>query len=195
MSKIDDLCAAIREETIAKHVGNAHDEARLAYHLPGNKNTVNNFDEFNTLIADYYNHHITQCVTHGGGLAHFEAAGRASEILERENKRQGGDLMSAYRDAHAGINGGMRIILDIIADHLKAESAERYVRAAFHKYVDPASWDERVEIIRQFFNRNSTFLPPYIDQNHPERYAQNYDELIKAYVDGLKNFYRTARKF
>lgn len=195
MSNIDDLCAAISEPAIAQHVGIAHDEARLAYRLPGNKNTITNFDEFNALIADYYNHHLTQCVTHGGGLAHFEAAGRACEILEREYKHQGGDLMSAYRDAHGGTNGGMRIILDIIADHLKTESAERYVRGAFHRYVDPASWDERVEIISQFFERNPLFLPPYIDINRPERYAQNYDELIKAFVDGLKKFFKSSRKY
>ena len=195
MSNIDDLCAAISEAAIAQHVGIAHDEARLAYHLPGNKNTVNNFDEFNALIADYYNYHLTQCVTHGGGLAHFEAAGRASEILESEYKHQGGDLMSAYRDAHDGTNGGMRIILDIIADHLKTESAERYVRAAFHRYVDPASWDERVEIIRQFFDRNPHVLPLSIDKNRPERYAQNYDELIKAFMDGLKKFFKSSRKY
>ena len=195
MSNIDDLCAAINEAAIARHVGIAHDEARLAYHLPGNKNTVTNFDEFNALIADYYNHHLTQCVTHGGGLAGFEAAGRASEILESEYKHQGGDLMSAYRDAHDGTNGGMRIILDIIADHLKTESAERYVRAAFHRYVDPASWDERVEIIRQFFDRNPHVLPLSIDKNRPERYAQNYDELIKAFMDGLKTFFKSSRKY
>lgn len=195
MSKIDDLCAAISEDAITQHVSIAHDEARLAYHLPGNKNTVNTFDVFNALIADYYNHHLTQCVTHGGGLARFEAAGRASEILEREYKHQGGDLMSAYRDAHHGTNGGMRIILDIIANHLKTESAERYVRGAFHSYVDPASWNERVEIIRQFFERYQQILPPYIDINHPERYAQNYDELIKAFMDGLKKFFKSFRKY
>lgn len=195
MSTIDDLCAAIREDAIARHVGIAHDEARLAYRLPGNKNTVNNFDEFNALIADYYNYHLTQCVTHGGGLAHFEASGRASEILEREYKHQGGDLMSAYRDAHDGTNGGMRIILDIIADHLKAESAERYVRGVFHRYVDPSSWDQKVEIIRQFIERNPQVLPPYIDKNRPERYAQNYDELIKVFMDGLKKFFQSSRKY
>ncbi len=164
MSKIDDLCAAIREETIAKHVGNAHDEARLAYHLPGNKNTVNNFDEFNTLIADYYNHHITQCVTHGGGLPILKRLAGQVKYWKGKISVRVAISCPLIKMPTTGINGGMRIILDIIADHLKAESAERYIRACFHKYVDPASWDERVEIIRQFFDRNSTYPPPSIDQ-------------------------------
>ena len=48
--------------------------------------------------------------------------------MESEYKRQGGNLMSAYKDANDGTNGGMRIILDAIADHLKEESVERYIR-------------------------------------------------------------------
>ena len=193
MCMIDSLCAALSENEIARNVGIPHDEARASYAL--RKNTVNDFNEFNDLIAKYYSYHITQCVIPGGRLAHFEAAGRASEILEREYKRQGGDLMSAYRDAHDGTNGGMRIILDIIADHLKAESGERYVRAEFHRYVDPSSWDQKVEIVRQFIDRNRHILGSSIDAAHPERYAQNYDELIKAFMDALQKFFKSSRKF
>jgi len=188
MCTIDSLCAALSENEIARNVGIPHDEARASYAL--SKNTVNDFNEFNDLIAKYYSYHITQCVIPGGRLAHFEAAGRASEILEREYKRQGGDLMSAYRDAHDGTNGGMRIVLDIIADHLKTESGERYVRAEFHRYIDPSSWDQKVEIIRQFIDRNRHILGSSIDAAHPERYAQNYNELIKAFMDAFKKFFK-----
>jgi len=89
----------------------------------------------------------------------------------------------------------MRIILDIIADNLKTESTERYVRAVFHRYVDPSSWDQKVEIVRQFIARNLHILGSSVDAAHPERYAQNYDELIKAFMDGLKKFFQSSRKY
>ncbi len=190
---IDSLFAALSENEIARNVGIPHDEARANYAL--RKNTVNDFDEFDDLIAKYYSYHITQCVIPGGRLAHFEAAGRASEILEREYKRQGGNLMSAYKDAHDGTNGGMRIILDIITEKLKEESVERYIRHAFNRHVDPTSWDQKVEIIRQFIDRNRHILGSSIDAAHPERYAQNYDELIKAFMDALKRSSKIFRKF
>jgi hypothetical protein len=193
MSSIDSLCADLDEIAIAGNVGNAHDNARGAYSLK--RNTVSSFDEFNDRIADYYSYHIGQCVVSGGSIAPYEAVGRASEILENEYKRQGGNLMSAYKDANDGTNGGMRIILDTIADRLKEESVERYIRHAFNRYVDPTSWAQKVEIIRQFIDRNRHILGPSIDPVHPERYAQNYDELIKAFMDALKRSSKIFRKF
>jgi hypothetical protein len=193
MSSIDSLCEDLNEVAIAGNAGNAHDNARSAYSLK--KNTVSSFEEFNDRIADYYSYHLGQCVVPGGRIAPHEAAGRASEILEREYKRQGGNLQSAFRDANDGTNGGMRIILDIIAEHLKAESVEHYIRHAFNRHVDPTSWDEKVEIIRQFIDRYQRVLRPSIDPAHPERYAQNYDELIKVFMDALKKSSKTNRKY
>jgi hypothetical protein len=193
MYTIDSLCAALDEVAIARNVGIAHDEARAGYGLK--KNIVGNFDEFNDLIADYYSYHINRCVVQGGSLAKFEAAGRASEILERDYRRQGGNIMSAYKDAHDGTNGGMRIVLDVIAERLKEESVERYIRQAFNQHVDPTSWDQKVEIIRQFINRDKHILGSAIDTAHPERYAQNYDELIRAFMDALKRSSKIFRKF
>jgi hypothetical protein len=193
MSSIDSLCADLDEVSIAGNAGNAHDDARAAYSL--NKNTVSNFEEFNGRIADYYSYHIGQCVVQGGRIAPYEAAGRASEILEREYKRQGGNPQSAFRDANDGTNGGMRIILDTIAEYLKAESVEHYIQHAFNRHVDPTSWVEKVEIIRQFIDRYQHILGPSIDPAHPERYAQNYNELIRAFMDALKKSSKIFRKF
>ena len=193
MSTIDSLCDALDEVEIARNVGIAHDEARAAYGL--SKNTVSSFDEFNNLIAGYYSYHIGHCVVQGGRIANFEAAGRASEILEREYRRHGGNLMSAYKDANDGTNGGMRIILDVIAEQLKEESVERYVRHAFNRHVDPTSWNQKVDIIQQFIDRNRHVLGSAIDAAHPERYAQNYDELIKAFMDALKKSSKIFRKY
>jgi hypothetical protein len=103
--------------------------------------------------------------------------------------------MSAYRDAQEGTNGGLRIILDVIAEQLKEESIERYVRHAFNQYVDPTSWNQRVEIIRQFIDRYRQVLGFVIDAAHPERYAQNYDELIKAFLDALKRSSKVFKKY
>lgn len=193
MSSIDSLCTALDEVAIARNVGIAHDEARAGYSLK--RNTVANFDEFNDLIADYYSYHVGRCIVQGGQIAHFEASGRASEILERQYKRRGGNIMSAYKDAKDGTNGGMRVILDVIAEQLKEESLERYIRHTFNTHVDPSSWNQKVDIIRQFMDRYDHALGSAIDRAHPERYAQSYDELIKAFMDALKKSSNIFRKF
>jgi hypothetical protein len=184
MTSIKNLLADLDEKTIAQRIGIPHDEARMRYSL--RSNTIGSFEEFTGLIADYYTKHFTACVSHGGTLSASEAASRAKELLEREYRRRGGDIVTAYNDAHDGTNGGLRLILDTIAEGLKAESVERYIRDAFDRYVEPNSWEQKVEIIRQFIAQCGVNLAPSIQADQPERYASNYRELVQSYVTALQ---------
>ena len=80
----------------------------------------------------------------------------------------------------------MRAVLDIIAEGLKAEAVERYVRDAFDRHVTPNSWEQKVEMIRQFISYCGNVLSASIVSSQPERYTHDYSELIRAYVEGLK---------
>lgn len=184
MGSINSLFADLDEKNIARKIGIPHDEARMRY--PLKSNTIGSFDEFNWIIADYYTAHFTACVSQGGSLSTSEAAGRGKEILEREYRRKGGDIVTAYNDAHDGTNGGLRLVLDTIAEGLKAESVERHIRDAFDRHVAPNSWDQKVEIIRQFIAQYAGHLASSIRTDQPERYASNYRELINSYVTALQ---------
>jgi hypothetical protein len=92
----------------------------------------------------------------------------------------------AYNDAHDGTSSGVRGILDIIAEGLKAESVERYIRDAFDRHVAPNSWEQKVEIIREFISRCGGYLSSSIKGNQPERYASSYVELIRNYSETLR---------
>ena len=85
-----------------------------------------------------------------------------------------------------GTNGGLRVVLDTIAESIKAESTERYIRDVFDRHVAPNAWDKKVEIIRQFINQTSVTIGSSINKDQPERYAQNYQDLIRSYVNGLQ---------
>jgi hypothetical protein len=193
MSLLENLLASMDEVTIAKTVGIPHDEARMHYSLT--TNTVGSFEEFTDVISDYYNYHVSRCVVIGGHMSSTEAAGRAKEILEQAYRGQGGNIKTAYNDAHDGTNGGLRIVLDKIAEQLKTESVERYLRDVFDKYVDPTSWEQNVEIMRQFLARYGHLLSSTIRVDQPGKYAQNYEELIRAYVDSLKRTSSVFRRF
>jgi hypothetical protein len=172
------------ERTIAQRIGIPHDEARMRYSL--RSNTVRDFDEFTRTITDYYTKHFSAYVSYGGSLSASEAAGRAKELLEREYRRRGGDIVAAYNDTHDGLHGGMRAVLDVIAEGLKVESVEHCIRDAFDRYVAPNSWEQKVEIIRQFIAQCGVHLASSIQTNQPERYASDYRELIQSYVTALQ---------
>jgi len=185
MSAYDGLAFALDERTIAREVGSAHDEARVSFRL--RTNVVADFNEFRANLGAYCVHHFSQCIGRGGRLSQAEAEGIAQETLERELRRKGQTIVSAYNDAHDGTNGGLRVSLDTICEGLKAASVERYVRDAFNRYVAPNSWEHKVEIIRLFFERCGESLSSSIDINNPARYAQNYQEVIQAYVRALQS--------
>jgi len=192
MALIHHLLQDIDERTLAQRIGIPHDEARIRYSL--RSNTAGSYDEFSDIIGDYYNHHFTSCVSNGGGLSRSESIGRAREILEREYRRPGsnGDIVTAYNDAHDGVNGGLRLVLDRIAEGIKAESVERYIRDAFDRHVAPNAWEDKVEIIRQFIMACGVHLNSSIRADQPERYAHDFQDLIRSYVRDLE---RTSRVF
>lgn len=186
MSSIAVVLNDLDERTIAQRVSIPHDEARNGFRL--GRNTVDTFEEFSDILGDYYDHHHSACVSHGGHMSHTEAAGRAKEIVENYyQRRRGGDIATAFGDAHEGTNGGLGSILDIIAQAIEEESVERYIRAVFDQQVAPNSWDDQVEIIRQFIDRCGMHLSPGVRSSEAERYARDYQKLIRSYVDGLKN--------
>lgn len=184
MPTITSIFDALDERTIAREIGIPHDEARMRYPLASN--TVRDFREFEHIDGDYVNYHYARCISPGGRLSQVDARGRAKEIIEREYRRRRGDLISAYNDAHDGTNGGMRVVLDVIAEALKAEAVERYVRDVFDRYVAPNDFEAKVELIREFILRCGHYLSSSIQASRPERYAHNYQELVREYVEGLR---------
>ena len=184
MATINSLLGYLDERAIARNVAISHDENRMQYHL--SSNTVTDWDQFSDIITDYYNYHHTSCISRGGALGRNDAYAKAKTLLENEYRRKHGDIVSAFNDAHDGTNGGMRVVLDTIAESLKAEAVENYMTSIFDQYVKPNSWDQRVDIIRQIIAYCGPYLSSSIVASQPERYARDWSELIKSYVEGLR---------
>jgi len=179
------LLGALNERTIARDVAIPHDETRMRFSL--SSNTVGSIDEFFARIGEYYSHHHSLCVSKGGKISPSEARSLAKEIVEREYRRHRGNIVSAFNNAHDGTNGGLRAVLDIIAESLKAQAVENYVRDVFDSHVAPDSWEQQVQIIGEFVASCGPYLSSEIRVDQPERYARNYEELIRAYVEALKS--------
>ena len=183
-TSIESLMSALDEQVIAQCVGNIHDDARNTFRLKSNR--VADFHQFADLIGDYYNHHCVVCFHNGGHLSRTEANARAKKtLLDSFRRGENKNIVSLFNDAQDGTNGGMRIILDKIAGALKDDAIENYTREVFDTHVAPSSWSDQVELLRQFIQRNSSILPACVRNEKPERFAREYEELIRAYVQAL----------
>ncbi|MFH1109421.1 MAG: hypothetical protein V1790_09530 [Planctomycetota bacterium] len=89
-------------------------------------------------------------------------------------------------DAHDGTNGGLRAVIDMLNDALKAESVEHYIRDVFDRCVAPNSWPDKVALMRDFLARHGANLSPAIQPDEAERYAQNYEELVRAFTEAVR---------
>lgn len=193
MSNINDLLFALEERTIAQKVGNSHDEARMSFGVI--KTTITSYDEFIRLIGRYYNHHYQKAISKRTHFPRFEAEERGKELIEQSYRRQNGDIAMAYNDAFDGTNGGMRGIFDLIADGLRQQSIERYIGHVFDQYVSPISWEDKVDLIREFIAEVGHTLSSSIQRHQPERYARDYKLLVREFAEGLKRPARQFRRF
>ncbi len=185
MGTIHTLLAALDEREIARQVTIEHDEARMRY--PLSSNTVRDYRQFSDVITDYYQYHHNTCVSRGGRLSNSAAYSKVKNLLEREYRRQShGDIVNAFHDCLDGVNAGLRGVLDTIADSLKAEAVEEYTTAMFDMHVAPSEWHDQVDIIHQFIRCCGPMLATSIVASEPERYARDYTDLIKSYVEGMR---------
>lgn len=187
---ISAVLAALDPRVIAREAGLQHDEARVQFPLA--QNTVKDFHEYQDIVVSYYTHHLRAVGRLGPTHEVPCAYGQIVQMLE---KRLGVDMWSndtLFRDACDGTNGGMRTVLDRIAHCLKLWDVEAYVEYHLDKCLNPLAFEARVEVIRQFMAECSPDLLPYLDTQHPERYAADCKRLVSAYIDAV---FRTLASF
>lgn len=179
-TELQQLLDALSETAIARNVYEKHDDVRSKYTLESNK--VSSEDEFYSIVGDYYNYHYSATITQGGQMREGKATQQATKALERAYRRKGQDSTLAFRNAQQGLDGGLRRVLDAIADEIKAEDEEDYMDEVFAKYVKRHTYEKRVEIIRQFIDHCDALLGEEIERSRPEAYADNYKDLIRSYL-------------
>ena len=182
MPSFDALYGDLDPHRIAREVAR-HDEARMSYRL--DRNTVDTWYEFEDEVGDYYAYH--ERYVSGNEIGATKAKDEALKILDQAYRRRNSDRMGAFANARDGLNSGMRGVCDEICEALKSGEVEMHVAAAFRRHVDPSSWDEKVEIVRQFIQRLDPQIGRYIDRERPKSYAKDYRELIRAYVQALQS--------
>lgn len=168
----------LRARTIAGRVHRPI-EAR-AMDSPFDPEDLRTFATYRDSLGRHY------CLVYGREVSEEEAQGRSVQIIEREYRDRGGDIVSAYHDAVEWTNGGIAAQRQMITDAVKRQAGEFYVMAVFDRYLDPTSWEERVEAVRAFIDECRADLVGLVDAEHPERHARDLRDLIRSYIASLE---------
>ena len=184
MSTIQSIRDALDEQKMAERLSNPIAESRLNYGLAAN--TVAGPHEFDRVIGDFTRDVFAHCIAPGADMPMFEAVGRAKQILDNAYRRRRQTLKNALADGMDGLNGGMRGILDTIADGLVAESLENYMEDVFDRYIGANVWEEQVAIIKELMEEYGHMLSDSIRSQPPEKYASNYKDLLRDLIDRIR---------
>ena len=181
MSAITALIRELDPRNIGVRVAHVHDQAREDFRAD---TTVRNYAEFIDLTARYVQFHYRRCITPGGEPSRIDAGSIAKAFLKQEYRRQGGgDDVTAFRDCRDGLDGGIRHVLNVLCESMKAEAIENYTRHVFDSYLPPEDPRAQQEMLTDFVRHYSNILPG-IDPSavRPDK----LEEMIRAFVRGLR---------
>ena len=141
---LQSILSEISAETLTNLIGLPIDTARAVYIM--DSVTVNSYEEFNETIASFYLH----LIRHIRKLAEpvdLEAAGaEAFALLERTFSKKGG-LQAALAEAKNAINGGLRLVLDMVTEQFKREEQEKHINRVLKSALDPLDWKGKVGLM------------------------------------------------
>lgn len=186
---VDKILGLLDSTQINRTILQQHDVARETFKCP--KMIVSDQGEFNFLLTGYVTHHLK---TVGEGTPTDAASfGEAKRILERafnEDEYQDG-YAHALQMALDGSNGGMRAVLNQIADTLKARALHDYIDYVYLHHINVLSKDDNRALSRAFYERFGPILKRFgheIDQDTfawNTRAALDYHRQVLEHISGI----------
>lgn len=187
----DAVVAQIDEQALAHRFGIPVDSARGSYLLEAS--TVQSQQEFVETLEAFYAH-LHRWISGGvqEALDAEQMRSGAIHLLEAAFRGQGG-YEAAYARARDGTQGGMRAVLDTVAEQFKRERCSDHVRKVFREAVSALDWDGRVQFMRAALKHLAPFLPPWLTDEPPERFVRQYEAIVRTYVESWDRFNRVLR--
>ncbi|MBL1214667.1 MAG: hypothetical protein HND52_15030 [Ignavibacteriae bacterium] len=155
------------------------DESRTTYIF--DKINTASYDAFIESITNFYIHIVRHTNSES---VKAEREKYSIEVLDLMKKiyPQKADYNSAITNGMNGYNGGLRIIFDKITEYLKQTSKDKYILATINEVVDPLNYEIKKTLVEEIIKRDGSQLD--IDKSLliPEKYVENYIQIIQAYA-------------
>lgn len=191
-ANVDAIVEKLLPEYINKNVLMVHDVARETFG-PG-PIAVADFQEFATRVTEYVVHHH---VAVGDGKPPASAAfGEAKRILT--NYFTDDPFQEGYNVAllmgRSGSGGGMRTILNVLADQLKRQALHNHKEHVFHTHVDVLSSEENSRLARAYFARFGEIVKRFLPDFDEKTFASNVRAAVEYHLQVVELVLGVGRK-
>jgi len=92
------------------------------------------------------------------------------------------------------VSGGLRFILDKMTEQFKMEQQEKHVNHVLKSVMNPLDWENKVSLMEALLKLLQCHFPSDIVSQPPDRFAGQYEGIVKAYVrsvDQMKSLFRS----
>lgn len=181
-SKLQDILSKISVEALTHSIGMKIDLARISFML--DSVVVLDFEEFRRLLLFYYLHILINLNRITVPVNFDLLDSEVSALLERTFLNRGG-TKAAFNESLNGFQGGMRLILDQLTDQFKNEEMEKRINHVLRYSLDPLDWGIKVSLIKDLLEALKPILPPEIYNEQPAKYANQYETLVRSYINSM----------
>lgn len=189
---VETILGMISAQALAAKIGLPIDTARASFVL--DQPTTDSYNEFNRIIEAFYlrllQHMEPDSVSVPGPMLSSEA----QYLLENAFANKGG-FDAARAEAADGLHGGLRFVLDAMADYYKYEQQNRYVNQVLTQALDPRDWQAKVDFMKALFTRIGPHLPEEIRRQPLGHLARNYQNVVLAYVRSMDQVRQLLQRY
>ena len=176
MSRYDDVMEHLNPRVVIEQCEFPHDTARGSYVLESS--IAGSYQEFESIVINYMEHH--QNIVHGLAMPHDLILHKARQYLE-----SAGGYKNAAFIGLSGSDGGMNFVLNQLNEGFKNETKQAYFNYVIDKFIEPLSFEQIVDVMREFKARLSAYAPVSFNYISPEAMSVDYKEILWKYIDAL----------
>ncbi|MCC6694868.1 MAG: hypothetical protein IT365_04465 [Candidatus Hydrogenedentes bacterium] len=187
----DLVLSRLSAEFLSSAISRPIDEARLTFN-PGFV-TSDSWDDVVDVIMSFYVHLMGKL---GVTLDLTDRTALEAESLAYLNEAyaRAGGIEGAKLEGELGVNGGMRSILDAMADFRKQKDYEKSVLFTFTTAMKGRNDSAREKFVQAVFARFGSLLPVDLCEAPIERFTARWEDLARAIARCLNEMTQTLRR-
>ncbi len=179
MSRYQDIMQHLHPRVIIEKTEVPHDNARANCTLQSS--TVGSHREFEDILIAYVTHHMEE--TLGMAPPPEFCLDKARRFVDSAIGFDNAVFMGM-----SGAEGGMSNVLNQVCDGFKNEAKQAYIAYILDRYIDPLSFEEVVEVMRELKEKIGAYSPDSFGYVAPEQMAGNYRDILWRYIDSLGRY-------
>jgi hypothetical protein len=190
-TKLDRLLQSIDPRRTLDEVSARVDRAVNTFATRGG--TIEDWDEYENLLADFYGHILKTVLRMGSGAPHNREIfwGQCSNLLNQAFGPNG--YKAAFEMVRTGTEGGLYRVLKTVADLMAEHYAQNEISARISHYWNNLSVNEQLAATDEYLRKYGNLLPRELTEGSAARIKANFPKVLQEHPSTLRRLRRIGR--